>query len=90
MSGRKIEIIKTLAPKWQHFGDLLNFDSNGRNIDLIRANNPNDQQSGCKQMFQLWLKGNGEGPATWRTLAQLLEKFEYKALAADVRKHFNF
>ena len=90
ISGRKIEIIKTLAPRWQHFGNLLSFDSVGRNIDLIRARHPGDPESGCKEMFQMWLRGSGVGPATWRTLAQLLEDFEHKTLAADVRKYFNF
>jgi len=89
-SGRRIEIIKTLAPRWQHFGDLLSFDSVGRNIDLIRARHPGDPESGCKEMFQMWLKGSGVGPATWRTLAQLLEDFEHKTLAADIRKCFKF
>ena len=90
ISGRKIEIIKTLAPRWQHFGNLRSFDSVGRNIDLIRARHPGDPESGCKEMFQMWLRGSGVGPATWRTLAQLLEDFEHKTLAADVRKHFKF
>ena len=89
-SGRRIEIIKTLAPRWQHFGDLLSFDSVGRNIDLIRARHPGDPESGCKEMFQIWLKGCGMGPATWRTLAQLLEDFEHKTLAADVKMYFKF
>jgi len=89
-SGRRIEIIKTLAPRWQHFGTHLGFDSVGRNIDLIRERHPGDPESACKEMFQMWLKGCGVGPATWRTLAQLLEDFEHKILAADVRKHFKF
>ena len=89
-SGRKIEIIKTLAPRWQHFGYLLSFDSVGRAIDLIRARHPGDPESGCKEMFQMWLKKGGGGPPTWRTLAQLLEDFDYKILAADVKKYFKF
>jgi len=79
-----------LAPRWQHFGNLLSFDSNGRNIDLIRERNIGDPESGCKEMFQMWLKRGGGGPPTWRTLAKLLEDDEYKTLAADVKKYFKF
>ena len=89
-SGRRIEIIKTLAPRWQHFGTLLSFDSNGRNVDVIRARHPGDPETGCKEMFQMWLKGRGVVPATWRTLVELLEDFGHKTLAADIRKCFKF
>ena len=85
LSGQQIEIIKTLAPKWHLFGDYLNFDSDGRNIDIIRKTCRGDPVDGCKAMFQMWLKGNGTEPATWRNLAQLLDRFGEKKLAAGIR-----
>ena len=88
ISGRRIEIIKTIAPRWHHFGDQLNFDSDGRTLDVIKKGHHDDPKSGCKEMFQWWLRGNGVQPVTWRTLAQLLEDSEYKRLADDIRVCF--
>lgn len=88
ISGRRLEIIKAIAPRWHHFGGQLNFDSDSRLLDVIRKNHKDDCESGCKEMFQWWLRGKGEQPATWRTLAQLLEDSDYKRLADDVRMYF--
>ena len=74
-----------MAPKWHHFGDLLNFDSDGRNIEVIREKYRGDPEGGCKAMFQWWLQGNGTEPLTWRNLVQLLDKFGEKRLAAGIR-----
>ena len=90
ISGRRIEIIKAIAPMWHHFGDQLNFDSNSRTIDLIRKRNDRDPETGCKEMFQEWLRGSGVAPVTWRTLAEVLEMSNYKNLAADIRMYFKF
>ena len=42
VSGRRIKIIQTLASKWNFFGYQLNFDSDGRTVDLINRQYPND------------------------------------------------
>ena len=89
LSGRRVEIIKSLAPRWHLFGDHLSFDSDSTTIDLIKEKHQGDPESGCKEMFQKWLKGEGVRPVNWRTLAQLLEDFEYKRLATDIRTYFN-
>ena len=89
ISGRRIKIIQTLAPRWHFFGLQLNFDSNGSTVAVIRQRHLHDPESGCLDMFREWLKGNGVGPITWRKLAQLLEDFEEKKLAADIRMCFN-
>ena len=89
-SGRKIEIIKTIAPMWYHFGDQLNFDSNSRLLNVIQKKHQGDPLSGCKEMFHWWLNGCGRGdqPVNWRTLAKLLEDSGYGHLAHDIRRHF--
>ena len=89
-SERKIEIIKTIAPRWHFFGSQLNFDSDNRTINVIKEKNKNDPESACQEMFQWWLRGQGDQPVSWRTLAQLLEDSGYKKLAADIRTHFKF
>ena len=89
VSGRKIKIIQALAPKWHFFGYQLNFDPDGSTVDLIRQKHLNEPETACKEMFQEWFKGKGVKPVTWRKLAQLLEDFEYKKLAADIRMCFS-
>ena len=42
-TGEKIKIIESVAPQWKELGDLLDFDPEGRTLELIEANN---QQKG--------------------------------------------
>ena len=35
--GKKIEIIKTVAPRWKDVGDLLDFDETGETLKEIEA-----------------------------------------------------
>ena len=35
--GAKIEIITSIAPTWKDFGVLLEFDDDGRKLDLTEA-----------------------------------------------------
>ena len=36
-SGETVEIILSLAPKWQEFATVLNFDADGRQLRLFQA-----------------------------------------------------
>ena len=35
--GKKVEIIKSLTPQWRQLGLLMDFDDDGRTVDLIKA-----------------------------------------------------
>ena len=85
LSGQRVEIIKTLAPKWHLFGDYLSFDSDGTSIEILKVQYRGDPEGGCRAMFQMWLQGKGTEPVTWQNLAELLEKFGEKRLAAGIR-----
>ena len=85
IAGDKIEIIKEVAPDWATFGYQLNFDSNGKQIELFKVDHRSNAIDGCTAMFQHWLKGNGEKPTSWRTLARLLDTMNYKRLATSLR-----
>ena len=84
-TGEKIKIIESVAPQWQELGDLLDFDPEGRTLDLIEANN---QQKGCvaccREMFVSWLKGKGR-EATWEVLIELLDDIDQSELAEQVK-----
>ena len=84
-TGEKIKIIESVAPQWKQLGDLLDFDSEGRALELIEANN---QQKGhvacCREMFVYWLKGNGR-EATWGVLIELLDDIDQSELARNMK-----
>ena len=85
-TGEKIKIIESVAPQWKELGDLLDFDTEGRTLELIEANN---QQKGhvacCREMFVYWLKGGGKD-TTWEVLVELLDDIEQSELAKQVKR----
>ena len=83
--GEKIEIINCVAPQWEQLGILLNFDAEGRAVDLIKAKNKLDGPVVCcEATIQHWLKGNGID-ATWKVVIELLEDLGELALAKRVK-----
>ena len=85
-TGEKIKVIESVAPQWKQLGALLDFDPEGRTLELIKANN---QQKGhvacCHEMFVYWLKGKGR-EATWEVLIECLKDIEQLELARKVKK----
>ena len=84
--SKKVEIIKSVTPKWRDFGSLLDFDEAGTHLELLEA-----QYAGrntvdcCRAMFQHWLQGNGV-EATWDKLVELLTDSQMSTLASDVEE----
>jgi len=82
---QKVEIIKSVAPQWQQLGALLDFDTEGRTLDLIeeqhKLNGPVDC---CQAIMKHWLKGNGKD-ATWAVLIEILDDIEQSELARQVK-----
>ena len=86
-SGERLRIIKSLAPDWKAFGVYLNFDATGSQLSLIEAQHGrHNPQTCCSDMMIHWLQGNGQQPATWRTLLALLEDGERANLAEQIRQ----
>ena len=83
--GQKVQIIRHLAPEWKDFGIYLDFDADGRTLDLIEAEQKmNGPVACCRAMFQHWLAGNGVH-ATWDTLIELLQDAEQSHLAQQIK-----
>ena len=82
--GKKIQIIKRVAPSWRNLGILLDFDSNGTELAIIDKKHHGDPESCCQAMFQCWLNGSGRGPHTWRTLIELIKDCDMEVLAIEV------
>ena len=80
---KKVEIIKSITPQWKQLGLLMDFDDEGRTVDLIKAEHQSDGQAACcQEVFKLWLKGPD---ATWGNLIELLIDCDQKALAEQVK-----
>ena len=86
--GEKLEIIKSLTPQWRQLGLLMDFDDEGRTVDLIKAEHQSEGQTVCcQEVFKLWLKGPD---ATWGNLIELLIDCEQTALAEQVKDALGF
>ena len=84
-TGEKIKIIESLATQWKELGDLLDFDPEGRTLELIEANiQQKGQVERCREMFVCWLKGKGR-EATWGVLIELLDDIDQSELAKKVK-----
>ena len=82
--GDNLEIIETIAPKWKTVGYLMDFDPNGRKVDVIEAqyaHKRNGVVTCCQEMFKLWL--HGKDP-TWVKLNEILNDSGHKVLAEQV------
>jgi len=63
-------VVKQVAVKWKETGvELLNPDP--LQLDIIEANNPNDIEKCCKQMFDKWLTSKCD--ANWDQLIKALK-----------------
>ena len=83
--GEKIEIINCVAPQWEQLGIILNFDPEGRAVDLIKAQHKLEGPVVCcEATIKYWLKGNGID-ATWKAVIELLEDMGESALAKQVK-----
>ena len=83
--GKRINIIKRLAPHWNKLGDLLDFDVDGTQLLIIEKRFPNDPEACCRSMFQHWLTGGGVRPCTWSKLIELLNWSDEEVLVSDVK-----
>ena len=83
-SGKRVEIIKSIAPNWNRLGIHLDFDETGQTLNCIAKEHPFNPIDCCTQMMREWLEGRGRQPATWATLIDLLKDAEMNDLAQQV------
>ena len=83
--GKKIQIIKRMAPHWRQLGFLMDFDETGTQLDIIDKNHPLDAGACCQAIFQHWVKGNGVRPCSWRKLIEMIDDCDQEALAEEIQ-----
>lgn len=69
---------------WKSVGDLLEFDAAGEQLLQVEENNRGNYEACCRDVFQLWLMGNGRQPCSWRELIKILKDCELEAIAKEV------
>ena len=82
---KQINVIDRLAPDWNHFGILVDFDDEGIEVKHIDMTHDGDPKACCLAMFQHWFRGNGRKLLSWRTLIELLEHLDLNVLASEVQ-----
>ena len=78
--GNKLEIIKSMTPRWQPLGYLMNFDAH-ETVELIAAEHQSKFVC-CQEIFKRWLKSPD---ATWENLVELLRDCEHTLLAEQIK-----
>ena len=80
-------MLKSIAPFWREVGVMLDFDASGAQLALIESQRGQNNPLGCCQaMMMHWLNGNGEQPATWGKLLEILNDSEKLTLARDLEQ----
>ena len=83
--GKKIHIIKSVAPFWQQLGLVMDFDNTGTQLEIIEKQHPMDPEACCQAVLCHWLKGNGVKPCSWRKLIELIDDCSQEALAKELQ-----
>ena len=76
-------MIKRIASRWDDVATRLHFDLDV--IKCIKKDNHYINNPSCREMFSMWLKGEGRQPADWETLIKALREAEFSELAEEVQ-----
>ena len=83
--GRKIHIIKRMAPYWRDLCVLVDFDKSGTELATIDNQHRSDPKECCRAIFQRWVNGNGARPCSWCKLIDLLKDCDQNVLAEEIQ-----
>ena len=70
-------IIPNVCNVWYNLGLELFDDRDIAHLDIIKANNPNDSETCCREMFEKWLQIKSD-KATWKELIDALQNNQQK------------
>jgi len=80
-----MNIPKKIGTNYETFGTLLLKDEQGKKIDAIVDDNTRAKEININlAILKKWLHGEGEQPATWRTLVQVLKDSDLNVLAEEI------
>ena len=85
---QNLRIITSVAVRWYQLGIELLDNSQVDELNNIKANNQNDVEKGCLDMFECWLKTHST--ASWKKLVDALRKpgVDMNTVAATLESNF--
>ena len=79
----RVDVIRRGAPWWKKIGTQPKIEAH--TLEMIEANNSHKGlELCCESLFQCWLRGAGEQPATWAVLLKALEDSNLYSLAKTI------
>ena len=69
---------------WRKLGELFHFRDRAKKLNAIQRENTSDQDRLCAAV-ELWLKGEGHYPPSWRSLVWSLDKAGELTVADPIR-----
>lgn len=80
-------VVKRVAWQWEKLATMLELDNDGRKIDAIKRDFWGvGVEICCMQAIHHWVRGEGKGPVSWRTLLKCLEDIECAQIAEEIAK----
>ena len=81
-------VVGKVASQWERLAITLEVDDEGQRIAVIRRDLWGlGSEACCMQALQLWLRGEGRQPVSWKTLIECLDDMEYINLARSIREN---
>ena len=81
-------VANKVAAHWEELATLLEFDDTGHKIQVIRRDHWGfGALACCMQALQMWLRGEGRQPVTWKTLIECLIDIEHSQVAKDIKDY---
>ena len=79
-------VVNQVASQWERLATMLELDNDGRKIDAIRRDFWGaGVEICCMQAIHHWMRGEGKGPVSWRTLLRCLDDIECSEIAEEIR-----
>ena len=72
---------------WESLCIELNFDEDGRVLEVIKKEHNNDLKACCREVLMRWLKGEGDGPRTWSKLIDCLNTIGAAGAVSAIKEH---
>ena len=73
-----------VASRWRDLGTLLLEEESVSELNIIKANHPDDVKECCREVFELWLRKDPE--PNWNTLIDALKQIGQNALVAKIKR----
>jgi hypothetical protein len=82
----KVNLAQRIGTEYTSFGILLLKDDSGDRTEAIKREHRDRAADINKEIFRVWVRGEGLTPVSWSTLVGVLEDMELNILARDVEK----